>query len=473
MRKKILAAMAALGVLCLHPDMQRSAQAIQIPGGADADRLVISESGAGHMLIIPYFSTQAGNATLITLVNTDEVNGKAVKLRFRGARNADSLFDFQVFLAAGDAWTANVSQLQSGYSSLTSEDASCTRPPRADINGKPFSVARLNPQVSEAERANGTREGYIEIVNMADIPQARTGLYPLIELTNSRAICADGVANNALTALDTDLKDVAAYGAIGMTAPTTGLIANWTLTNVPAALSWSGVAMPIEARKGDVPAKGNISYFPQSSKPANNPGTASADPLFAGASPVVTASWSDLPDISTPYVAGVGGPNAQLSAIADLLAVRWVVNEYWTEPTIHAATDWLFTMPTRRFAVGIDYRHTARPRPVFNDAVAAHFAPINVVMNGDAACLRNLTFESRDREGANAIDIDDHWIFPTPYAPTFSCGSTSTTSFNPSDAGSSKVVSSSVSLKVMDTGHTNGWFSFDSGYGLHSHAFFR
>ncbi|QIL83283.1 hypothetical protein G7047_27575 [Diaphorobacter sp. HDW4A] len=119
------------------------AQAIGTPGGADAVRLVTNASGAGHMLIVPYFSTQDGNALLFSLINSDEVNGKLVKLRFRGARNADSVFDFQVFLAPGDMWTANVSKNADGLSYLTTEDQSCTKPSMALVNSTPFLTSRL------------------------------------------------------------------------------------------------------------------------------------------------------------------------------------------------------------------------------------------------------------------------------------------------------------------------------------------
>lgn len=50
-----------------------------------ATSLKISPTGKGHILIVPYYTVQSGNATLLNIVNSDKVNGKAVKLRFRGA----------------------------------------------------------------------------------------------------------------------------------------------------------------------------------------------------------------------------------------------------------------------------------------------------------------------------------------------------------------------------------------------------
>ncbi len=333
-----------------------NAQATVALEGATASGFQVNPSGVGHFLVVPYFTTQAGNAMLLSLINMDEVNGKAVKLRFRSARNADALLDFQVFLAPGDMWTANVSQNAQGLSSLVTEDASCTKPAKSQLNTMPFQVGRLDPSITHAERAAQTREGYVEIVTMADIAPTAGGLFPLIDLYDGRARCADAAANKAWSALDVDRPGRNAYAALGLTPPSTGLSANWTIINVPKALTWSGAALAIEAHSGGKPALGNLAFFPQTTGLAANAQKYSADPLFAGAAAPVAAQMNDLPDLSTPYVVGAGQANQQAAALADLLAVKAVANEFWTEPAIDAATDWVFSMPTRRFAVGRNYK---------------------------------------------------------------------------------------------------------------------
>ena len=136
MKKNVLALSIATAVV----GFAGSAHAIGTIGtNATATQLTFGDTGIGHMLLVPYFSTQNGNATLLSLVNTDTVNGKAVKVRFRGAKNSDDIFDFQVFLSPGDVWTANVSQNADGRSALTTEDNSCTRP--KSVNA-PFVTSR-------------------------------------------------------------------------------------------------------------------------------------------------------------------------------------------------------------------------------------------------------------------------------------------------------------------------------------------
>ena len=66
------------------------------------DTLQVNESGTGHMLLMPYYTAQNGNMTVFHVVNTDTSNGKAMKVRFRGASNSDDVLDFQVFMSPGD-----------------------------------------------------------------------------------------------------------------------------------------------------------------------------------------------------------------------------------------------------------------------------------------------------------------------------------------------------------------------------------
>jgi len=76
--------------------------------GTASAAMQLNANGIGHQLVFPYFSAQGDNATLLSITNTDTVNGKLVKVRFRGAANSDDLFDFQVLLSPGDVWTAAV-----------------------------------------------------------------------------------------------------------------------------------------------------------------------------------------------------------------------------------------------------------------------------------------------------------------------------------------------------------------------------
>ena len=476
MKKNVL----ALSIAALVAGFAGGAHAVTgTPSGATAADLQFGNTGTGHMLVVPYFSTQNGNSTLLSIMNTDEVNGKAVKVRFRGAANSDDIYDFQVFLSPGDVWTANISAGADGKSFLTTADASCTKPAKATLNSTPFVTTRLNPAASAEEKANNTREGYIEIFNMADIvkPTApATNLYTSIKHKNGVAPCAniaaDAVAgtsaSTAWTTINTDTDNATlTSAAIGMAPPTTGLAANWTIINVPKSVAWSGAAAAIEAVDGTgAVAEGNVVYFPQVSTAltAAQATAYTADPLMQGATPVVKGALYDLPDMSTPYVTSAATPSAQAAALANAIAATAVMNEYWTDPAISAATDWVFSMPTRRYAAAVDYKAagvtpgSVVPAPVYNGANATHFAAANTQMAGDKLCVTSITNSPWDREERQPAAPDDVVISPSePGAPVLFCGETSVLSFNNGAATTSGVLGANVAVKDIDVGYQDGW----------------
>ena len=233
MKKSMLAMSVAAAIGSLG--FAGSALAIGTLGGGGATpgtALTLTSDGIGHKLVVPYFSTQSGNATLINVVNTDTINGKLVKVRFRGAGNSDDLLDFQVLMSPGDVWTASVTQdATTGAAKLTTTDATCViglgaRAADGSLSSL-FSTLRTDP----TKGVNETREGYVEMVNMADVPPAfnppitpagkvNSALYDTIKHV-------DGVAPCSATVLDADLgadPDTEAAARLrGMQNPSTGL----------------------------------------------------------------------------------------------------------------------------------------------------------------------------------------------------------------------------------------------------------
>lgn len=452
MKKNVLALSIATAVV----GFAGSAHAIGTIGtAATATQLTFGDTGIGHMLLVPYFSTQNGNATLLSLVNTDTVNGKAVKVRFRGAKNSDDIFDFQVFLSPGDVWTANVSQNADGRSALTTEDNSCTRP--KSVNA-PFVTSR----VSGAKGAE-TLEGYVEIFNMADVTPA-SKIYSVIKHKSGVADCWT-TKEPAWAQLSNDLADEAAYAALGLVNPTTGLMANWTIMNVPKALSWSGTATAIQAvDAAGALGTGNVVYFPQQDKPVALTTVANftADPLLVGGQ--VAAAQYDLPDMSTPYLkglpAGILAPNAQALSLANSIATMAVINEFWTEDTIMANTDWVFSMPTRRYAVAMDYKASTPNTARQNAGLTTHFdLTKNVVKNGDALCVNDPSADTWGREEENEVASSDDVISPgTPSEKKSFCGEVSILSFaNGTDAERSAVLGASIARSDIAAKYQNGW----------------
>lgn len=428
------------------------------PGAAAATVLEPTVTGVGHILTVPYFTTQGTNATLLNIVNTDTTNAKAVKLRFRGAANSDDIFDITLFLSPGDMWAANVSA-SGELSALTTNDTSCTLPSAADIKalGGLFKTGRVL-----GGAAAQTREGYIEILNMADIPPAAgaTTLFTATKHVNGVAPCTQAVMN----AQEFDLTVAAGANnpvTRGYSWPTGGLTANWTIVNLADKASFSGEAVAIRANvaAGGVSGSGNLVFFPQTADAPSFLTSAAgvngftADPLLQSAGFATSVANYDFPDLSTPYTTSVAidaaATAAQATNLAAALATTSVVNEYLTGGVADFATDWVFSMPTRRYATALNYAAPAASRLLFNAGVTAHFTAANTALNADAsqACVTpGGTMRGFDREE----NTKTTFVISPDVALKF-CGETSVLTFG------TPVLGAKIATSSINAGYAEGW----------------
>lgn len=476
-----------------------------------ATRLEINPNRVGHMLVVPYYTAQGGNMSVIHLTNTDQANGKAVKIRFRGASNSDDVKDFQLFLSPGDVWTGAVLEGAGGEAVLYSADNSCTVP-QIPASGTGFATARLNA----ATNVNGTREGYVEIFNMADIPSvalysatgagagtATSNLYNAIKHSAAGVAPCSVNPSAARSVLDTiamtnfPLAGGAAAAGVGFGLPTTGLTADWYILNLAQSTSFSGSATAVEARAGagGAPGAANFVHFPQTDvgsaaffAGATTPADAfTADPLLrnqtvnnanvAVTGPAVTPQFIDMPDMSTPYVTPMAGaatdanlPKVQAAILTRALSRTTVANQFALDAGINAATDWVFSMPTRRYSVAANYTvtpATAAGYRLYSDLNTIQATAATPVPGGNTSWFNpgNTRVDARgnicvDASGMRFYDRNEVTsgaapIFSPAVAGTLSfCGETSVVSFS-----SQKVVGSSSDLTAltMTAPYTNGW----------------
>ena len=451
----------------------------------DATSLQVSQGGIGHSLIVPYFNAQNGNMTVLHVVNTDTANGKAVKVRFRGALNSDDILDFQVFMSPGDVWTAAVSAGSDGVATLTTGDGTCTLPALAKGVPQAFVQDRLNPAMSAADKANNTREGYVEIFNMADIPvnNATTSLYTAIKHVNGVAPCTASVLNATLVNITTE----AAASAAGFNTPTTGLYGDWYIINVAQTTTFSGGATAITAMNGANPGRGNFVHFPQNANANANPMLASADPLFRSdardaasvtvSSAKIAAANYDLPDLSTPYTAvtlNTSAPLTQATNLTNAIKVTSITNQYANDASISAKTDWVFSMPTRRYNVAANYAATsttANDYRLFSNLATATWgdemftaANTTALASNGAICVNADAQTFYDRE--ETTKTSGAVFSPGTLSATRFCGETSVLSF--ADSGVS-VLGGAVARQNVSGVYTNGWAVLstnNSGKGL-------
>ncbi|RLJ38469.1 cell surface protein [Acidovorax sp. 106] len=480
---------------------------------SNATTLELAEGGVGHMLLVPYYTVQNGNMTVLHVVNTDTVNGKAVKVRFRGAANSDDVMDFQVFMSPGDVWTAAVTaNATTGIAQVQTSDNTCTVPTLGFNEPQAFSVGRLNPAASDLVKANGTREGYVEIFNMADISGAdlytvgtttntKSALYTAVKHVNAVAPCsvAGSTARTTLnTVATTNFTTEPAVSVSGLDTPTGGLMGDWYIINVPETTTFSGAATAVVAN-----GRGNFVHFPQTDGAVTGIDNFTADPLLRTDSvktdgtayvtgtitlPALAAGFYDLPDMSTPYLAadwnaGVGLPKNQATALTAALAVSSVTNQYANDTSITAKTDWVFSMPTRRYSVAANYKAITSTAPA-NDANVAYrlFSNLSTTVlpsvsaaTQDEWFFTSNTAVSTDGSGNICVGVDGQTFYDreetTPTAatpgPVFSprtpgvaavvslCGEASVLAFKYTD---NSVLASSVARSTVTSGtYTNGW----------------
>jgi len=452
MRKNILSLSIAAMVGGLG--LAGGAYAQGVPG---ATTLKVTPEGIGHILVVPYFTAQEGNATLLNIVNTDETNGKAVKVRFRGASNSDDVFDFTLFLSPGDVWAAEISQNPStGFARLSTPDNSCTLPTQVN---RDFIDARVNPL---ADKQNETREGYVEILNMADIPTTST-IYSTIKHVKGAppAPCSNGASTPAALR---PLLTEAGIAAAGLSLPTTGLFANWSIFNVADATSWSGEATAIVAvNASGVAGTGlNVMHPQANGTPSAAVATVTADPLLVQGK--VQIQHFDLPDLSTPYVTGMGTPAAQAGLLSTALAKTSIKNEYFTDDRVQAQTDWVFSLPTRRYSVALDYSASPVAR-VYTVLTPEYFNSTNTTLEGSAAtrkiCVTNVDRVFWDRSEQKKDSDDDFVISPSPIAAKINlCGEVSVWSINAGDQYAASALGASVARKNLEVGYADGWGKF-------------
>ena len=456
-------------------------------GTATANALELTPEGIGHINIVPYYTAQDANITTLSIVNTDETNGKAVKVRFRGASNSDDVFDFTLFLSPGDVWSAKVKQNPNGMPALSTEDNSCTIPTNVGTDAAPrdFVTFRLNPK---ANLANEAREGYVEILNMADIPYnaASTSVYAAIKHTNGAtpkpcALNQVAIPPAALQALLTEGGINAAISNGQLSEPTTGLFTNWSIIDLADGAAWAGAATAVVAESGGMAGKGYIVMHPQNNgTPGSAIATQTADPLLVGGQ--IAIQHYDLPDLSTPYTTGAAGnPTTQAARLTASLARTSIKNEYVTDDRIGAQTDWVFSMPTRRYSVALDYSATAAAGAIAQNAGLVNYFNAssggNVVLKGfgtaDAQlCVKGLVRSTYDRSEQSVLNQDGGVISPSPILPTFLlCGEAAVVSFNAGGSTAPSSLGAKVARADFGLDYSNGWINWKTpgaatGYGL-------
>jgi hypothetical protein len=305
-KKSLCTALAGLGTLGLA-------------GAADA--VNVNPNGLGQVLIYPYYTVRAdsgGNAfnSLLSVVNSTG-SVKAVKVRFLEGKDSQEVLDFNLFLSPFDVWTTAIVPSGAG-GGITTADKSCTLPPVVGT------VNFVNYQYTGSNDDGGggsldrTKEGYVEIIEMATYDSSST--------TAKNVTHVNGVPPGCAKVNDTTAGNEAL-------SPGGGLFGAITLINVNEGQSFTQNATSLD----------NYSFIPIYF-PAGQIGPTLAQP----APPVSTVVANYTGTLS--FVVSTWNP-ATADPVSAVLMEDQVLNEYVIDAGIAANTDWVITMPTKRYYV--------------------------------------------------------------------------------------------------------------------------
>ena len=498
--KKSLLALSAAATLAGGLGFVSSAHAIIVQDDAVAGvpatvMAGVQSGGVGHVLFTPYFSTINGNVTLISLVNTDKTNGKAVKVRFRGAANSDDILDFTVLMSPADVWTASIEPSLTGVSRIMSPDSTCVLPTQLGTDGVDFRTGRLDQKLSADAQALHTREGYVEYLNMADIKPG-TDLFKAIKHKNGVAPCTP---DELAKLMSTDVVTYSDAADHGLERPTGGLFGNWSIFNNLNITSYGGGHASVRAVDGaGANAAARLFFAPQVGADATAAAADNtADPLLVGGEAGVTRNtefegvsyapdaavaalipplWLDLPDLSTPYTQADTTPQDRAYDLSQSLAAKTIMNEFVATPStasVPFATDWVFSQPTRRYQTAMAYSTGGANLPVNATLTAAkrHYKAgtggnlsvsartVGTLALGDFLCAKG-SFSGTDREEYQAVTSGDFSpLIVAGSAPI--CGEVATLSFN-SDTSkvlNAQLTNARVNVKNASDYVTAGWAS--------------
>jgi hypothetical protein len=319
-------------------------------GASQAGAVNLSTDGTGQVLLYPYYTVRGGMITSITVVNTNTSRTKVAKVRFLEGKNSAEVLDFNLWLSPRDVWTGSVIDNGTG-GAIYSVDNSCTAP---GVNAKatpavtaaapvPFVNYYYAGQVASTAYDNGglgldrTREGYVEIIEMANVADtlgfgaastANGNLYAAAVKHNSA-----GVPANCATVQVTTL-----FAAPDMQPPTGGLMGEYIIissstgtefaSNPVALQNFQGPGAQLYSRPGDLAP--DLTFVA--------PDRSDVIRVTGAGSPVVTtvASWT-------------AATGAAIDAVSAILMRSSIMNEF--DVSTNFKTDLVVTQPTKRFYV--------------------------------------------------------------------------------------------------------------------------
>ena len=338
------------------------AGAAGIVGSAQA--VNVNPDGLGQVLLYPYYTTNGGNQTLLSVVNTTGY-AKAVKVRFLEGQNSREVLDFNLYMSAFDVWTASIFD-DGGAPTLRTGDTTCTVPYiYGDFGGVqeflPWALTDENPAwADDASNPDAYpdvtvrgSEGHFEMIEMGTMldqqiqdPDEDADPGDMVaEFGSAAAATHDGgVPADCQQLVDAWTRSTGGDGYwiddnfADMEAPSGGLFGGAAIVNVQRGTMYSYDAKAINGFADSV-AGNQI----ESDDMHQEPGTILPS-LDSGGILDATVFDDDGLLLTATLDRGV-------DAVSYVLMHDQLMNEYTTESGVGAKTEWVITFPTKQFYV--------------------------------------------------------------------------------------------------------------------------
>ena len=341
-----------------------------IVGSAQA--VNINPDGLGEVLIFPYYTTNADNFTILSVVNTSD-EAKAVKVRFLEGKNSREVLDFNLYMSKYDVWTASVYMgLEDPVNEpdadlvpmMATGDNSCTVPYIYGRGNRPFGAE--GGQAAFLPYAMNDEEGYDpdDLTTLGDISRATEGHFEVIEMgvltdedmKSATAIThvkgelpAGGCAQLVAAWTDPDDltdddegywlgdyindDDVQLGPFLDMDDPIGGLFGGAAIVNVGDGTMYSYDATAVDGFSSE-----QMHQMPGNTLPNLNSGDEYTGYVFVDGNTQMHSFYYD----DTPR--GV-------DAVSYVFMHDSLMNEYSTNGNIGGSTEWVVTFPTKHFYV--------------------------------------------------------------------------------------------------------------------------
>lgn len=357
----------------------------------------LNPDGIGQVLIYPYYTVNAGNDTLISVVNTTNT-GKAVKVRFLEGRNSREVLDFNLYLSEFDVWTAGVFSLSpAGEGNITTADNSCTVPgikagslPLPTLpSGQRYAPFRNFAYTGPNDDAgpNGvdrTREGYIEMIEMGTLVDGSP--------SDRSATHVNGVPRDC-SSLEAAWGPGGYWDAnatVDMLPPSGGLYGGGAIVNVADGTYINYNADAVERFSVVVNHTNPGNIFPNLAEAIT-----CVDPAGCGTTPVGGAQSIVFDNgnlIVSDWPLG-----RTIDAVSAVFMYDNLINEYTVETGLGAKSEWVATFPTKRFYVD----------PAIVAAAVAPFTVRFTGTEGNGQACERINISAYDREERRPVGLID------------------------------------------------------------------